>query len=282
MKAQLIRHLIHITILINVLIAQFINFESNIDLRQIRESDRIYFQDTSTEINNFYNINIFGTNIDDLEIEGSLHLIIESIVEVDNQKIVNLQAIITNRNDIIMTLKSCSFPISQLKDISFNPNNFNNLSSLLEFSAYILIGNELDIYELNSGNLYYNMATDIASKGKESTYSKGWNERWKKSKGLQENTFLREIKYYFFYAYEDLQNENLESFKEHITLMHESLELNSEYIGLDKNTKNFFRAYSKDIARYYYKIKFKEGLEFLSSYDIDNKNIYQDYIEILP
>ena len=282
MKAQLIRHLTHTIILINALIAQFINFESNIDLRQIRESDRLYFQDTRTEVNNFYNINIFGTDINDLEIEGSLHLIIESIVEVDNQKVVNAQAILTNRNDIIMTLKTISFPISQLKDISFNPNNFNNLSSLLEFSAYLLIGNELDIYELNSGNLYYNMATDIASKGKESNYSKGWNERWKKSKEIQENTFLREIKYYFFYAYENLQNENLESFKEHIALMHESLELNSEYIGLDKHTKNFFRAYSKDIARYYYEIEFKKGLEFLSSYDIDNKKIYQDYIEILP
>ena len=118
-------------ILINALIAQFINFESNIDLRQIRESDRLYFQDTRTEVNNFYNINIFGTDINDLEIEGSLHLIIESIVEVDNQKVVNAQAILTNRNDIIMTLKTISFPISQLKDISFNPNNFKSFFPLI-------------------------------------------------------------------------------------------------------------------------------------------------------
>ena len=64
------------------------------------------------------------------------------------------------------------------------------------------------------------MATDIASNGKESTYSKGWNERWKKSKEIQENTYLREIKYYFFYALEDLLNEDEDAFKEHIYLMH--------------------------------------------------------------
>ena len=282
MKEFLIRHLIYIIILINTLIGQFIDFESNVDLRQIRESDRLYFQNTSNDINDFFNINIFGTDIEDLEIEATLHLIIESIIEMDNQKIINAQAIITNRNDIIMTLKSFAFPITQLNDISYNPNNFKNLSSFLEFGAYIIIGNELDIYELNGGNLYYNMATDIASDGKESTYSKGWNERWKKSKEIKENTYLREIKYYFFYVYEDLLNENNENFKEHLYLMHESIELNNEFIGIDNHTKNFFRAYSKDIAKHYYQIEFKTGLEFLSSYDIDNKNIYQDYINMLP
>tara|TARA_B110000116_G_scaffold257492_1_gene257686 strand:+ start:407 stop:1255 length:849 start_codon:yes stop_codon:yes gene_type:complete len=282
MKEYLIRHLIYIIILINTLIGQFIDFESNVDLRQIRESDRLYFQNTSNDINDFFNINIFGTDIEDLEIEATLHLIIESIIEMDNQKIINAQAIITNRNDIIMTLKSFAFPITQLNDISYNPNNFKNLSSFLEFGAYIIIGNELDIYELNGGNLYYNMATDIASDGKESTYSKGWNERWKKSKEIKENTYLREIKYYFFYVYEDLLNENNKNFKEHLYLMHESIELNNEFIGIDNHTKNFFRAYSKDIAKHYYQIEFKTGLEFLSSYDIDNKNLYQDYINMLP
>ena len=281
MKKQLIRYLAYTIILINTLIGQFLNFESNIDLRQIRESNRLYFQNTSSDINNFFDINIFGTDIDDLNIEASLHLIIESIMEVDNQKIVNAQAVITNRNDIIMTLKPFSFPITQLKDISYNPNNFDNLSSLLEFGAYILIGNELDSYELNGGNLYYNMATDIASNGKESTYSKGWNERWKKSKEIQENTYLREIKYYFFYALEDLLNEDEDAFKEHIYLMHESIELNNEYIGIDNHTKNFFRAYSKSISKYYYNIEFKTGLEFLSGYDIDNKKIYEQQIKSL-
>ena len=82
MKEFLIRHLIYIIILINTLIGQFIDFESNVDLRQIRESDRLYFQNTSNDINDFFNINIFGTDIEDLEIEATLHLIIESITTV--------------------------------------------------------------------------------------------------------------------------------------------------------------------------------------------------------
>ena len=281
MRRKLIKYILPMFILINMLMAQFINFESNIDLRQIRESERIYFQDTPNSINDFFTINIFGADIDDLEIEASLHLIIESIIEMDNQKIVNAQAIITNRNDVIMTLKSFSFPIFQLKDISYNPNAFSNLNSLLEFGAYIIIGNELDTYELNKGNVYYNMSADIASEGKESSYPKGWSERWRKTKEIQENTYLRSTKYYFFYAYEDLLNENTESFKENLYLMQESIESNNDFIGIDNHTKNFLKAYSNEIAEYYYRIQFMDGLVFLSNYDIDNKVLYQKFIAML-
>ena len=180
-----------------------------------------------------------------------------------------------------MTLKSFAFPIFQLKDISYNPNIFSNLNSLLEFGAYIIIGNELDTYELNKGNIYYNMSTDIASKGKDSNYSKGWPERWRKTKEIQENSYLRSVKYYFFFAYEDLLNDNIESFKENLYLMHESIESNNDFIGMDNHTKNFLRAYSNEIAEYYYKIQFIDGLVFLSSYDIDNKALYQKFITML-
>jgi len=259
--------------------AQFIDFESNVDLRQIRENERFYFDNTIDDINNYFNMNIFGSDISDLNIKGTLHIIFESIIELDNQKVINGNAILTNRNDIIMILKSFSFPIIELKNISYNPNNFNSFSSILEFGAYILIANELDTYERNGGNKYYNMARVLASDGKESDYLNGWNERWKKCKEIQENIFLRDIKYYFFYAYEDLLNQNEKDFKEHIYLFHESLQSNNDFIGIDNNTKNFLKAYSNNIADYYSKIDFKEGLQYLINYDIDNKQIYQKAID---
>ena len=281
MKKQLMKYLAYIVILINTLVAQFIEFDSNIDLRQIRENERFYFENAQEDINNFFNISVFGTDITDLNIKGTLHIMIESIIEIDNQKILNGHTIITNRNDIIMILKSFSFPIIELKNISYNPNHFNSLSSLLEFGAYILIANELDTYEMNGGNKYYNMARDIASDGKESDYLNGWNERWKKCKEIQENVFLRNTKYYFFYTYEDSLNQKDRDFKEHVYLFHESIKSNSDFIGIDNNTKNFLNAYCNDIADYYLKVEFEEGLEYLINYDIDNKQIYQEAIDML-
>ena len=125
------------------------------------------------------------------------------------------------------------------------------------------------------------MAREIASIGKESNYNNGWNERWKKSKEIQENIFLRSIKYYFFYAWDDLLNKKETDFINHIYLMHESIELNNDFIGIDNHTKNFFKAYSKDIANFYFKAAFEDGLTYLINYDTENKDIYKEYIEIL-
>ena len=277
MKPQIL----NILIIASSLIGQFNTFSSNIDLRQIKENDRFYFDNIIEDIDNFFIINQLGTDIDYLEMEGSLYIIIESIVETNNQKVINANAIITNRGDIIMPLKSFSFPIFELKNIFYNKNTFSPLSSFLEFAGYILIANELDTYDLKAGNLYYNMAREIASTGKNSSYQSGWNDRWKKSKEIQENIFLRSVKYHFFYAWEHLINKKEKEFEKHIYLMHEAIESNNDFIGIDNNTKNFLKAYSKNIAEHYFELKFKEGLTYLFNYDVDNKDIYEDYIKKL-
>ena len=200
MKAQILK----ILVTTSLLVGQFNTFSTSIDLRQIKENDRFYFDNAIEDVDNFFRINSLGTDIDYLEMEGNLYIIVESIVETNNQKVVNANAILTNRSDIIMPLKSFSFPIFELKNISYNQNTFNPLSSFLEFAGYILIANELDTYDLKGGNLYYNMAREIASTGKDSNYQSGWNDRWKKSKEIQENIFLRSIKYHFFYAWDQL------------------------------------------------------------------------------
>ena len=265
----------------NLINAQFINFNTNIDSRQIRESDQFYFENLKDNINEFFIVNSFGTDIDYLEIDASLHLIIESIIESDNQKLLNGQLIITNKSDIIMILKNFSFPIRELKNISYNQNFFSPFSSLLEFSAYILIANELDTYESKGGNAYYNMAQLLAVSGKESNYSKGWTERWKKCKQIQDNFFLRDMKYYFFLIYDNLYNNRIDSLDNYTELLHQSIISNDNFIGIDNNTKNFFNAYSKDLSKYYSEINFKEGLKYLTSYDIDNKLIYQNALDSL-
>ena len=63
--------------------------------------------------------------------------------------------------------------------------------------------------------------------------------------------------------------------------MHEAIESNNDFIGIDNNTKNFLKAYSKKIAEHYFKLKFKKGLEYLVSYDTNNKDIYEDYIKMI-
>ncbi|MAV65215.1 MAG: hypothetical protein CMG00_08510 [Candidatus Marinimicrobia bacterium] len=268
-------------LIFNITLTQFINFSTNIDIRKVRDSNKFYFENLSEKIDDFFLINSFGPNIEYLDIEGNLHLMIESVAESNNGNIVSGQLILTNKADIIMLLKGFSFPTRELQNISLNQNSFNPLSSLLEFSAYMLIANELDTYDSKGGNPYYNMAQLIAISGKESDYPKGWEDRWKKCKEIQDNFFLRDIKYYFFLSYDDFYNNQTESFKNNVFQLQEAIIKNDNFIGLDNNTKNFFNAYSREISKYYYSIKYKDGLKYLSSYNAENKTIYQSALDTL-
>ena len=71
--------IIFVFILTNNIYAQFIDVQTKIDLRQIRENDHFYFDNILENINNFFTENIFGTDIDDLCLQIKLHLIFESI-----------------------------------------------------------------------------------------------------------------------------------------------------------------------------------------------------------
>lgn len=281
MSDKITKHIITLILITNIVYGQFQNIETHIDLRQIRENDRFYFENLDNEIYNFFTLNNFGADLDYLELNSNIHIIIESIIDKNGQKIINGQIIITNRSDIMMPLKSFSFPISQIENISYNPNLFNPLSSLLEFSAHILIANEIDTYESKGGNEHFNIALAISQIGKESDYSKGWNDRWQKCKQIQENFFLRDMKYFYFLADESLYQQDIENLKINISSFHNAVKLNSEFIGMDNNTINFFRAFAKNLVVFYSELSFKEGLIFLSEYDIDNKSLYKNALNNL-
>ena len=95
------------------------------------------------------------------------------------------------------------------------------------------------------------------------------------------------MKYYYFLAYENFYNDNVnieqefENLKINVELLHNAIKLNSDFIGIDNNTINFFKAFREEIIQYYVSIHFKEGLTFLSEYDIDNKSSYLKAIESL-
>ena len=76
MNYKITKHIISLIALINFVIPQFIEIESHIDLRQIRENDRFYFDGFEHELNNFFITNNFGADIEYLELSANIHVII--------------------------------------------------------------------------------------------------------------------------------------------------------------------------------------------------------------
>ena len=87
MNYNITKHIITLIVLISLGVTQFENIETHIDLRQIRENDRFYFDNLDSEISDFFTLNNFGTDIEYLELNSNIHIIIESLVNKNVQKI---------------------------------------------------------------------------------------------------------------------------------------------------------------------------------------------------
>ncbi len=83
----------------------------------------------------------------------------------------------TDYNSILMNFpdKNFEFQYYQGVPLQFNENSFsNNLTSLLAFYAYTILGTDYDSFSNLGGTPWYEKARDIANIASTSTSSKGW------------------------------------------------------------------------------------------------------------
>jgi len=69
--------------------------------------------------------------------------------------------------------ESWEFSYVKGRPISHNPYSFNDLTSVLDFYVYVILGYDYDTYDALSGTQFFQKAADIASMGR-SSGQKGW------------------------------------------------------------------------------------------------------------
>lgn len=264
----------------SIVFTQFINVKAELDLRRINESDRIIFNNFSNDIENYFSNTQFGSDLDDLELVIHCRLILESISRTNSQNIINAMAIFNNNSDQYYYTKSIQFPYEQGQKLYYT-TSFDPLISFMNYYAYIFIGNELDTYEYMGGTGYLNKSIEIANLGKDSDWSNGWDERWKKLRKSKNNQYLRSIRFNFFTAYDSYLSENIDKILIYnsMTIFYEELQNLDKKIGSDKETLNFLKAYNEIIANLFYILEMKDALKLLMIYDHDNKMVYQTKLE---
>jgi hypothetical protein len=81
----------------------------------------------------------------------------------------------TNKNTAVVRLFDEAWEFTYLKDrpISHNPRAFNDLTSLLDFYMYLVLGYDYDTYDRLGGTPWFQRASDIANLARTSS-QKGW------------------------------------------------------------------------------------------------------------
>jgi len=114
------------------------------------------------------NINIFFTASSD-ELTYTAQLVVASQRAIEGSK----------RSSLMLNImdNSWQFRYERNQSMYFNQTDFDPLTSLLDFYAYIIIGFDLDSYYRLGGSELFSRALDISVRGASGAFSEGWQTK---------------------------------------------------------------------------------------------------------
>jgi len=260
--------------------SQFIEVNAELDLRRLSEGDRQLFTTLAEDIENYLLNTQFSADANDLEVVIDIRLVLESVSRGGSQTSINAQAIFSNKLDQYFYAKSIQFPYSQGRKMYYT-TAFDPLASFLDYYAFMFIATELDTWKYMGGTTFFNRAIELSDLGKDSDWSVGWDDRWKKSRKIKSNQYLRSMRFNYFTALDALGAEEVDItiVKNAMSTFHEDLLTLDKKLGSNKETLHFLKAYHESIAKLLSALNLKDTLELLSLYDHDNKKVYESYLK---
>ena len=260
--------------------SQFIEVNAELDLRRLSEGDRQLFTTLAEDIENYLLNTQFSADANDLEVVIDIRLVLESVSRGGSQTSINAQAIFSNKLDQYFYAKGIQFPYSQGRKIYYTAA-FDPLASFLDYYAFMFIATELDTWKYMGGTTFFNRAIELSDLGKDSDWSVGWDDRWKKSRKIKSNQYLRSMRFNYFTALDALGAEEVDItiVKNAMSTFHEDLLTLDKKLGSNKETLHFLKAYHESIAELLSALNLKDTLELLLLYDHDNKKVYESYLK---
>ena len=274
------RKMIILYLMIGVGMSQFSDVEVSLDLRNISKKNHLLLNDFKKEVSTYFESNIFSEEDIDLDIPIKIHVVVESINKRGPQTI-RAQIFTSNNLDLNLYSKSCYFPYSKGESIN-HTSTFDPLSSLFNYFAYIFLANELDMYSALGGNSFLNKAEKISIEGKESNYSTGWDDRWKKARKINENVYLRKLRYHLYeikYQIQESQKDNQEVISYLASEIENDIYYLKEFFPNDRNVFLFLDIHADLLSRILKRLEMYDTLIMLKKYDVDNKLIYSKAID---
>lgn len=259
---------------------QFTEVEVSIDGSRLRgESEKYLLTSLEEQIRAHLMNTRFIAEADEIEMFIQFRIVVEGIVEQGNDRVVKVQAVVTNNMDQQFFAKGVDFPFSEGQSITTN-TVYDPLSAFVNFYAYMIIAGDLDTYYILGGESQYNSAIEIANQGQSSLYSRGWDTRWKNANQIKENVYIREAKLHYYSALDVLfkQKFKMKELKDPLMKFHEKVMDSAEHIGNDRFTTVFLTAHADQIGEMMQIADMKKELRQLMDFDLDNKDIYKIYL----
>ncbi len=165
--------------------SQELNCRVIVNAQQVQTTERGIFQDMETEFAQFLNNTKWTNDIFDEEEVINCNLLINineqpsiGVFEATVQVLSSRPVYGTNYESVLLNFadRDWTFEFVQSQPLRFNENVFtSNITSLLAFYAYIIIGMDYDSFSELGGEPYYEKAWNIVNNAQQSGFN-GWQQ----------------------------------------------------------------------------------------------------------
>lgn len=260
--------------LAGLLFGQFKSVQLTMDDRMLRESDRQILFTLKENVDRFFSQTIWNENYTDLELIPQIQLIFESTTSKGAVIVYQCQSLFSVGPDQRYFDKSVQFVYNEGTGLYYDPFLFDPLASFLAFYALILLGGEMDTYDPFGGTAAFEQARDIALRGSNSDYSKGWDNRTDLIDEISSNFGYRRAKFAFYYGRDLFIDGELVEAVNQFDQFFKGLEEVFHRAPRDRYTLLFLKAHASQLTQMFVTLNRKQYLEALIDLDPDNEDVY--------
>jgi hypothetical protein len=165
--------------------SQELNCRVSVDARQIQSTERRIFEDMETAFGQFMNNQKWTNDEYDLEERINCNLIItlESQPSIGNYtatvQVLSARPIYGSTYESVLLNfadRDWAFEYTESQPLQYNDNTFiSNITSLLAYYAYLIVGFDYDSFEKLGGDPYFNKAWQVVLSAQQSGFT-GWDQ----------------------------------------------------------------------------------------------------------
>jgi len=265
-----------ILLLASVADAQFYDVSAEISVDRMPEKERMDLKTLEQMIPYYFENHDWFENTYGIEISLKISMFPEAVSSSGFERVFTSQFLISNANsDQRFFEKGFKF-VYNSNDPLMHSEMIHSLTSAFDFYAYMFIAGELDTYDPLGGNNIYAKARDIATRGQISERPSGWKNRLQELDEIQRLRDYRLVKYYYWLAVDNIDQENAKEAREAIDKMLEHLERMFDINARERYTHVFLDVHARDIAEIIRDFGTPQQLAEIIALNPDNEAIYKE------
>jgi hypothetical protein len=251
--------------------------EINLEAPRVNPGHQKDLPTLQTAIEQYINTNSFSPEAYEYQIKFRIQVFIENIDVSGSETMYHAQAVFTNDYDQRYVEANWKFPFNSGENL-YRSGIFHPLSGMIDFYGYLIMANELDGIELNSGSALFDRANEMIDLALSSSrWSSGWSGRKQMLREISGNYQLRKARLRWNEAVWAIEDGDLSASKAALKDAMSNLKNIIDYKSRDKYTRVFIDSRYQDAKYFYHAYRDTFFLPYFRQFSPEN-NAYFDQI----